>query len=200
MGRTIAPPSDAVNCDLTILGTPMRPIQLLIQEALKELLRDRTALVIAHRLSTVRNANRIEALEDSRIVEQGTHCVAGHEQGAVRAPALPQRRGAAVTTSRKSCYAAGTPPRHASPASRMHIDVIADTAAFNAGGDLRRWRTGIHMAKDKAGTRQVLPEYAELPSYRWSSWRVSTSIPGSGTPVRQGRTLVQATCSSTGRR
>ena len=47
--------------------------EMLIQKALDELLRDRTALVIAHRLSTVRNADRIVALDQGRIVEQGTH-------------------------------------------------------------------------------------------------------------------------------
>ena len=47
--------------------------EMVIQGALTELLRDRTALVIAHRLSTVRNADRIVALENGRIVEDGTH-------------------------------------------------------------------------------------------------------------------------------
>ena len=47
--------------------------ELLIQEALKELLRDRTALVIAHRLSKIRNADRSLAVDEGRIVEQGTH-------------------------------------------------------------------------------------------------------------------------------
>ena len=47
--------------------------ELLIQESLKELLKDRTALVIAHRLSTVRNADRIVVVDDGRVVEQGTH-------------------------------------------------------------------------------------------------------------------------------
>ena len=47
--------------------------ELLIQEALTELLRDRTALVIAHRLSTIRNADRIVVVDSGRIVEEGTH-------------------------------------------------------------------------------------------------------------------------------
>ena len=47
--------------------------EMLIQEALDELLRDRTALIIAHRLSTVRNADRIVVMDQGRIVEQGTH-------------------------------------------------------------------------------------------------------------------------------
>jgi ATP-binding cassette subfamily B protein len=44
-----------------------------IQEALRELMKDRTAIVIAHRLSTVRRMDRLVVLDGGRIVEQGTH-------------------------------------------------------------------------------------------------------------------------------
>jgi len=45
----------------------------LIQQALATLLKGRTSFVIAHRLSTVVNADRILVIEGGRIVEQGTH-------------------------------------------------------------------------------------------------------------------------------
>ncbi|MBN2449244.1 MAG: ABC transporter ATP-binding protein [Lentisphaeria bacterium] len=47
--------------------------EALIQKALGYLLRDRTAIVIAHRLTTVRRADRIYVMEGGRIVEQGRH-------------------------------------------------------------------------------------------------------------------------------
>ena len=47
--------------------------EALLQEAIARLLKDRTAVVIAHRLSTVRNADRVHVIDDGRIVEQGTH-------------------------------------------------------------------------------------------------------------------------------
>jgi ABC-type multidrug transport system fused ATPase/permease subunit len=47
--------------------------EFLIQQALAELLKGRTAFVIAHRLRTVRNADQIIVLRDGRVAEQGTH-------------------------------------------------------------------------------------------------------------------------------
>lgn len=44
-----------------------------VQEALQGLMRDRTTLVIAHRLSTVRHADRIAVMDGGQIVETGTH-------------------------------------------------------------------------------------------------------------------------------
>jgi ATP-binding cassette, subfamily B, bacterial len=47
--------------------------EAMIQEALEDLTKGRTTLVIAHRLATVRNADRIIVLEQGKIVGQGTH-------------------------------------------------------------------------------------------------------------------------------
>ena len=44
-----------------------------VQRALDAALEQRTSLVIAHRLSTVRNADQILVLEDGRVVQSGTH-------------------------------------------------------------------------------------------------------------------------------
>jgi len=45
----------------------------LVEEAMEELLRGRTTLIIAHRLRTVRRADRVLVLDRGRIVEEGTH-------------------------------------------------------------------------------------------------------------------------------
>lgn len=47
--------------------------ETLVQKALDGLMRDRTTIVIAHRLATVLKADRILVLDDGRIVEEGTH-------------------------------------------------------------------------------------------------------------------------------
>ena len=47
--------------------------EILIQQALDELCRGRTTIVVAHRLSTVKNADEIAVISEGKITEQGTH-------------------------------------------------------------------------------------------------------------------------------
>lgn len=53
----------------------------LVQQALEKLMAQRTTLVIAHRLATVRAADRIVVLDEGRIVEQGSHDVLSKADG-----------------------------------------------------------------------------------------------------------------------
>lgn len=55
--------------------------EILIQKALDELCEGRTTLVVAHRLSTIKNADEIAVIADGRIVEQGDHTALIAENG-----------------------------------------------------------------------------------------------------------------------
>ena len=56
--------------------------EALIQQALRGLMESRTAIVVAHRLSTIQNMDRIIVLEDGKITEQGTHTQLLKKKGA----------------------------------------------------------------------------------------------------------------------
>jgi ABC-type multidrug transport system fused ATPase/permease subunit len=61
-----------------------RPTEVLIERALDRLLRGRTSIIIAHRLSTVRRADEIVVIEHGRIVQRGTELQLLAEEGPFR--------------------------------------------------------------------------------------------------------------------
>jgi ATP-binding cassette subfamily B protein len=76
-----------------------------IQSALKEVSRNRTTLVIAHRLSTVVDADEILVLDQGRIVERGRHSELLAKNGAYAAMWNRQREAAAVREKLKQVEA-----------------------------------------------------------------------------------------------
>ncbi|WP_298020662.1 ABC transporter transmembrane domain-containing protein [uncultured Parasphingopyxis sp.] len=68
----------------------------LVQDALDRLMRDRTTIVIAHRLATVRSADRIVVMDKGRIVEQGDHAALSNAEGLYARLARLQFEGVAA--------------------------------------------------------------------------------------------------------
>ena len=72
LARAILKDADVVVLDeATAFADPENEAR--IQKAFSELARGRTVLMVAHRLSTVRNADKIVVLDAGRVAEQGTH-------------------------------------------------------------------------------------------------------------------------------
>ena len=73
---------------------------MLVQDAFEELMKGRTSFIVAHRLSTIKNADQILVMKAGNIIERGTH-----EELLVRAAFTP------------TCMQASLPRRNACPAA-----------------------------------------------------------------------------------
>ncbi|MDH7486603.1 MAG: ABC transporter ATP-binding protein [Anaerolineae bacterium] len=93
----------------------------LIQAALEKLLRGRTSFVVAHRLSTIRNADQVLVINDGRIVERGTHEELLAAGGIYHNLYMSQFRRETCNLEPETTAAAGTP----APARHMDRSVPA---------------------------------------------------------------------------
>ncbi|MCL0065871.1 ATP-binding cassette domain-containing protein, partial [Dehalococcoidia bacterium] len=57
--------------------------ELMIQPAINALVKDRTVIIIAHKLSTIKAAHQILVLEQGQIVQRGTHAELGKTAGGI---------------------------------------------------------------------------------------------------------------------
>ena len=71
-----------------------------IQDALQKLIKDRTTLAIAHRLSTLRNATRLIVLDDGKIAETGTHEELLRKKGIYYGLVMSQRSMSKMTSDK----------------------------------------------------------------------------------------------------
>jgi ATP-binding cassette, subfamily B, bacterial MsbA len=121
-----------------------------IQAALEEVMRGRTTLVIAHRLSTVERADRIVVMEGGRIIESGSHAELLARQGAYAALYDAQFSEAA---SREGPRPAGHEPAQAPSASSVPAAPVARLAgrwpgAPRIGGRLvDAWYSGARWVR-----------------------------------------------------
>jgi len=80
--------------------------EVIVQTALEKLMAERTTLVIAHRLATVLNADRILVLENGQVIEEGTHKTLVAQDGLyARLAKLQFETGAAAMQSREETIA-----------------------------------------------------------------------------------------------
>ena len=78
--------------------------EFLVQEALNKLMEGRTTIIVAHRLSTIRNANTIYVFDNGKIAESGSHTSLLRANG-IYANLISKQRGA---TSEKSKFSLGS--------------------------------------------------------------------------------------------
>ena len=74
------------------MSIPSTFIERQIQESLQKLIKDRTTLAIAHRLSTLRNATRLIVLDKGTVAEVGTHDELMRKKGIYYGLVMAQRQ------------------------------------------------------------------------------------------------------------
>ena len=120
------------------------PSERLVQEALQTLLADRTAVIIAHRLSTVAIADRVLVMEHGRIVEDGTPERPDRRHGALRAAARGLAGLAGLIGSRRH-------DRTEPPSRSLGRGFCSATDVASGGGGEHRDQCSRHRGRGRWG-------------------------------------------------
>ena len=115
-----------------------------IQEALAVLVRGRTTIAIAHRLSTLRNADRILAFDRGRLAEQGTHAELLATDGIYARLVRIQTQVTKQPTVDTLLAEESTAPATAKPAEPVAAAVAAPPATMPSSGAIRWLEPGTH--------------------------------------------------------
>jgi ATP-binding cassette subfamily B protein len=115
-----------------------------IQEALAVLVRGRTTIAIAHRLSTLRNADRILAFDRGRLAEQGTHAELLAADGIYARLVRIQTQVTKQPTIDTLLVEESAKPAAATPAEPVAAAVEAPPATMPSSGAIRWLEPGTH--------------------------------------------------------
>jgi ATP-binding cassette subfamily B (MDR/TAP) protein 1 len=112
----------------------------IVQDALSNVARNRTTLIIAHKLATIKAADSIAVMSEGTVVEQGTHAELLHKQGRYAALVSAQDLGdeeEELTTGHTSADLSEKIDRQVSLAPKLELSKTADTEAqYLASGTL----------------------------------------------------------------
>ena len=135
--------------------------EALIEKGMDQLMEGRTVFVIAHRLSTVRNANAIIVLEHGQVVERGDH------------DALLAQKGRILPAVQRDVRAVVTPPRHDAKNRPPSLPLQAGRGAgFHLTSVKVSWGPGWYSRRPIISSRQIT-----------GAWQVSWKYPFSRTSV-----------------
>ena len=154
----------------------------IIQQNMKEIAKGRTVLIIAHRLSTVRAADRIVTLEHGRLVEDGTHDALIKTGG--RYAALHRLQGGSMKS------ASGAPSRQADR-NRRSVPAHPVTGAKSSPSCRRRSRSWRRRHRRSAARSRATIVVLFCAALVWSWWgTVDIVASATGKIVPSGRTKV----------
>jgi ATP-binding cassette subfamily C protein CydCD len=136
----------------------------LIQQALERLMKGRTTLVIAHRLSSVINADRILVLEQGRLVQQGRHAELIAKPGVYSSLMAIQTEAESQETERKLAVGA-TAANGAAESNGRANGRVAESLGFQA-------QASIISASTPLGTGQIFRRLLQLVG----PWRLMLTI------------------------
>ncbi|GMA84963.1 hypothetical protein GCM10025868_02130 [Angustibacter aerolatus] len=122
--------------------------EVAVQRALATALEGRTAIVIAHRLSTVREADQILVVEDGRVVERGRHAEPARARWRLRRPVPHPVRPAGRASGRRGAGGSGRRARGHSARVAPPSTGIAAPVRYDAAGD----STNVATRPNSAGS------------------------------------------------